>query len=153
MVVSAVVCYQCVAEFEPVCKTHLVSSVLTGSGREHGNKLADEGTCEPELTASVEEGGDLSGDTSVPEESQLGPRTVLATHLVGAPMMIPSASLRSSGLMIGYLGFREPPACILPRTSSERVSWLRGQRIERIRLNVAPTRRMACRSLRWPRLP
>jgi hypothetical protein len=26
--------------------------------------------------------------------------------------------------MIGYLGFKLPPPCIFPRTSSERVSWL-----------------------------
>lgn len=25
---------------------------------------------------------------------------------------------------MGYLGFRDPPACILPKISSERVSWL-----------------------------
>ena len=34
------------------------------------------------------------------------------------------SSLRSFGVMIGYLGFKLPPPCILPRTSSERVSWL-----------------------------
>ena len=34
------------------------------------------------------------------------------------------SSLRSLGVMIGYLGFKLPPPCIFPRISSERVSWL-----------------------------
>jgi hypothetical protein len=34
------------------------------------------------------------------------------------------SSLRSFGVMIGYLGFKLPPAYIFPRISSERVSWL-----------------------------
>lgn len=34
------------------------------------------------------------------------------------------SSFKSLGLMMGYLGFKEDPAYILPRISSERVSWL-----------------------------
>ena len=39
-------------------------------------------------------------------------------------MIRPSTSLRSLGVRTGYLGFSDPPACILVRISSERVSWL-----------------------------
>jgi len=39
-------------------------------------------------------------------------------------------SFRSLGLMMGYLGFNEDPAYILPKISSERVSWLSNGRDE-----------------------
>lgn len=41
--------------------------------------------------------------------------------------MRPSTSFKASGVMRGYLGWREPPACILERTDSGRVSSLFGQ--------------------------
>lgn len=45
-------------------------------------------------------------------------------------MITPSASAKASGVMIGYLGLRDDPACIFVSTSSERVSWL-GMRFQR----------------------
>lgn len=56
--------------------THLLTRVLTGSGSEHGHKLADEGTASPELTSLVEEGSDLGRNTTVPCR-----RVALVKHL------------------------------------------------------------------------
>lgn len=39
-------------------------------------------------------------------------------------MMTPSHAAKPSGVMIGYLGLSDAPACILVSTSSDRVSWL-----------------------------
>lgn len=41
-----------------------------------------------------------------------------------------NSSFKSLGVTMGYLGFRDPPACILPKISSERVSWLDGAGIK-----------------------
>ena len=53
---------------DPICSlqnTHLLSTVLSGSRGEHGDKLAVEGSAGPELSAGIEEGRDLGGDSSV----------------------------------------------------------------------------------------
>lgn len=83
-------------------------------------------TGEPELSAGVKEVGDLGGDSTVSGISLVRWTAMmsLVTHRVGAPMIRPSTSLRSLGVRTGYLGLSDPPACILVRISSERVSWL-----------------------------
>jgi hypothetical protein len=106
---------------------HALSGIL--NSREETTELSDQSTGSPETTSSVEECGDLSGSSAVSggkteEETVTKKRYQSDASIPTIPRT--HSSFKSAGLMMGYLGFKEPPAYILLKISSERVSWLKG---------------------------
>lgn len=116
--------------------TYLMTTMLTRDPGEHGYEFtgkctsrpqltctpqvnAEQGIANVSLTAAVEEGRDLSGNSTVPVRLSvyLLFECVSPTYRVGVPRMSPSTSLRSSGVKTGYFGVSEFPACILASTS------------------------------------
>jgi hypothetical protein len=99
------------------------------NSREETTELSDQSTGSPETASGVEEGGDLSGSSAVSggeteEETVTKKRYQSDASIPTLPRT--HSSFKSAGLMMGYLGFKEPPAYILLKISSERVSWLKG---------------------------
>jgi hypothetical protein len=96
--------------------------------REDTAELAGQGTGSPETTSSIEEGGDLSGSSTVSggetEDETVAEHRESACRSNLRRYQKSYSSFKSLGLTMGYFGFKEDPAYILPRISSERVSWL-----------------------------
>lgn len=68
-------------------RAHLVTSVLSSDGSEHGHKFASKGAGLPESSASVEKGRHLGGHAAVPEDRATSQHRYYKARL-GARLMI-----------------------------------------------------------------